>query len=257
MNATFVSDNTSPPDPNGLAFGMLQQAEGLGGELLLEDNKTTKKCSKCGENKPFEDFGKSQYWCKNCNATCIKQRRQKNKEEIKFYAKQWYQDHKGEVKDRSHQWYLSHKEESKAYSKQRYLSHREEERIRLRKRYVSEKEERKNQDKQYRLEHKTERRIINNIRRTRKAKNGGSFTLKEWSLLCHYYAPENKCLCCDEIKLLTVDHVIPIKLGGTSNISNLQPICHSCNSSKHTKDIDYRPDAGSYAIELLIAREEE
>jgi 5-methylcytosine-specific restriction endonuclease McrA len=39
---------------------------------------------------------------------------------------------------------------------------------------------------------------------------------------------------------LTVDHVIPLSVGGTNWLKNLQPLCSSCNSSKHTKHIDYR-----------------
>ena len=51
----------------------------------------------------------------------------------------------------------------------------------------------------------------------------------------------NKCLCCKEKKKLTVDHVIPVDWGGTSNIENIQPLCQPCNSSKgNRRDTDYR-----------------
>jgi 5-methylcytosine-specific restriction endonuclease McrA len=82
------------------------------------------------------------------------------------------------------------------------------------------------------------RKIAEARRRTRKTKAGGSFTLEEWHNLCAKY--EFKCLCCKELKPLTADHVIPVSLGGTSNIDNIQPLCQSCNSKKHTGTIDFR-----------------
>lgn len=49
----------------------------------------------------------------------------------------------------------------------------------------------------------------------------------------------DKCLCCGSTKI-TLDHVIPVHLGGKNEIANLQPLCKSCNSKKSTKIIDYR-----------------
>lgn len=80
-------------------------------------------------------------------------------------------------------------------------------------------------------------------RRTRKTQAGGSFTAEEWKSLCNHYG--NKCLCCGRKGVrLTADHIKPVIKGGTSNIDNIQPLCGSCNSAKHDKHIDYRPDAG-------------
>lgn len=84
-------------------------------------------------------------------------------------------------------------------------------------------------------------RINENRRRTKKTAAGGSYTAQEWKALCAQY--DHHCLRCGrqepEIEL-TADHILPVSMGGSSDISNIQPLCKSCNSSKNAKYIDYR-----------------
>jgi 5-methylcytosine-specific restriction endonuclease McrA len=69
---------------------------------------------------------------------------------------------------------------------------------------------------------------------------GGSHTAEEWAALCQAYG--NMCLRCGATgRPLTRDHVVPLVLGGTNTIDNLQPLCFGCNSAKGgRKTIDYR-----------------
>lgn len=74
--------------------------------------------------------------------------------------------------------------------------------------------------------------------RAKKANAKGSYTIDEWIALCAKYG--NRCLRCGLGFQLHADHVIPLSKGGTNDIGNIQPLCRSCNSHKHTKSTDYR-----------------
>ena len=99
---------------------------------------------------------------------------------------------------------------------------------------------------------KLKHRITQSKRRSKIRSSVGKFTDDQWIKLLDYYSPKNKCLNCGEFyDILEIDHVNPISKGGTNYITNIQPLCRLCNSSKYTKSIDYRPDKGLHAFRLL------
>ena len=164
---------------------------------------TTKTCKTCEQEKSLEDFYRHKDTLDRRHSKC----KICYKKEIKLYDL----THKKEIKEYCN----SHKKERKAYVD----SHKEE----------ALKWERNNRDKC---------RACDARREALKLNSSGHFTAQEWTDLCDKYG--NICLKCRKKKKLTVDHIIPLIKGGSNYISNVQPLCLSCNSSKGTKIIDYR-----------------
>lgn len=110
-------------------------------------------------------------------------------------------------------------------------------------------EKRRQLSKAERLQHPYRHRAHwHNSRIRRKQRTEGRWTAREFELLCEHYGAA--CLKCGKTESLTADHVVPIAKGGLNEISNLQPLCKSCNCRKHVKDTDYRPDGGAFARSL-------
>ncbi len=70
-------------------------------------------------------------------------------------------------------------------------------------------------------------------RRLREEAASGHHTDAEWATLCE--RASGRCAGCGKRRILTRDHVTPLSLGGSDNISNIQPLCQPCNSRKGTK----------------------
>ncbi len=78
------------------------------------------------------------------------------------------------------------------------------------------------------------------IRRERLIAQKGFHSNKEWEEMKLKY--KSTCPSCFKIEpeiKLTRDHILSLSNGGSDDISNIQPLCVSCNSRKSTKTIRY------------------
>ncbi len=68
------------------------------------------------------------------------------------------------------------------------------------------------------------------IRRARLRGNGGRISVEEWAQLLE--SSGGACLYCGAVEKLTVDHFVPVVLGGATIVSNRVPACATCNYRK-------------------------
>lgn len=144
----------------------------------------------------------------------------KNREKLNKQHRKYRLNHLKEEKERHYNYYSKHKENIHKY----YSEHQE---------IMNEK------NRNYRIENPEYFRITSQNRRARISKNGGNITAQDWYNILEQSG--HKCLKCGSIEKLTLDHIIPIAKNGRNDKNNAQVLCKSCNSSKHTKIIDYRP----------------
>jgi 5-methylcytosine-specific restriction endonuclease McrA len=92
-------------------------------------------------------------------------------------------------------------------------------------------EKRAKATKKYR---ESNRELYNHYSLQRKAKlmNCKSYQVTDQELRKLY---SNACVACGSTKRQSLDHIIPIDLGGSHSIGNLQTLCLSCNSSKRNR----------------------
>ena len=81
---------------------------------------------------------------------------------------------------------------------------------------------------------KNNKELISHLKARRYARERGAdgkHTLDEWVKLKESF--NNVCAYCGSDEKMTKDHIIPLSKGGSDFISNIQPLCKSCNSKKH------------------------
>lgn len=92
----------------------------------------------------------------------------------------------------------------------------------------------------------TQRTTGNAVRQERmlKAIERGTHEQWEWWRLMCYYG--KACAQCGSRERIHKDHIVPVSRGGSNGLENLQPLCGSCNLTKHDRAADYRWDNGEW-----------
>jgi 5-methylcytosine-specific restriction endonuclease McrA len=210
-----------------------------------------KFCNQCGQVKCHRAFHKDRtgsfglrWRCKDCQRKYVEENNAQINERRREYNAE-RRDHFNEYR-REH--YRKNPEPKNAYDRK----YRQENATKI-KAYIREykrtneayQEKKRESYREYMRLHPEKSAEYFHNRRAREQQATGSFTSREWKKLCKHY--NYTCLHCGkrepEIKL-TVDHVIPLSVGGTNSIDNIQPLCQSCNSSKGITIADYRANWG-------------
>ena len=196
-----------------------------------------KYCKRCKKTKPVSEFSKDKYnknglrnQCRKCCSEIFSAWRKRTSRDIKA---------KSRLKERRRRYYLKNREKIINKSKAYGLS--ESGREVIRKRRERNKDKILKQKRESYQRNKASYRIWSRAGKARKAGAIGSFGLKEWTDLISQF--DDHCVCCWDTVKLTMDHVVPVSMGGTNCISNIQPLCKTCNSRKRTETVDYRPIA--------------
>lgn len=214
--------------------------------MTTEEKTLTKRCPHCDTDKPLEDFhyakkgvfGRAAY-CKMCSAKYMRSWRPLNRDKCRKGSKRWADKNREKLRLVSQKWREAHREQDRANAKNWKANNRERHNATERKWCKANKD--KCNASALRWRNKNRPKMREKYRRSdaRRRSAEGSWTTPQWLTLCAKYG--NKCLRCERTdRPLTPDHVIPIFLGGTNWLWNIQPLCRNCNSSKGIRTDDYR-----------------
>jgi len=210
---------------------------------------TQKPCAYC--KKEFVPYRPAQIYCSpKCQSTAyrlahpenVSKWRASGAEKARQRADEWRKTHSERSKEASADWRKANLDRAKASVIDWHKANPDKRREHRAKWRAANPEQIKESKAQWFKANRDKAITYIHRRRAKKAANGGTFTTAEWQQLKSFYG--FRCLCCGEIEpkiKLTVDHIVPIQLGGSNDITNIQPLCRTCNLRKGTQVIDYRP----------------
>ena len=146
----------------------------------------TKRCTKCGVEKPRTEFYQRPSRpvgvtseCKACTALRTKEHRRKHGETIRAQRRQRYAAQRARIRTQQQASYQRNREKRLAATHALYQQHSG--------RWIA----------------------YWHTRRARRYGVSGDWSWDEWQSLCERYG--NRCLCCGATEALTIDHVVPLE----------------------------------------------
>lgn len=189
-----------------------------------------KECSRCHSILSIDCFHKTtrnkdghSNVCKKCRKEQEHYRYAKDKERILNNVWEYREKNRLEIRRKGREKYhdnIEYKEKTLKYQKQYRANNRE----RINKTIQNYRKTPEGNFKQRQKDHN--RRII-------EIECVGSHSFEEWENIKRNF--NYTCPACGKSEpeiVLTEDHIVPLIKGGTNWISNIQPLCKSCNSKK-------------------------
>jgi 5-methylcytosine-specific restriction endonuclease McrA len=167
-----------------------------------------KTCTKCKRELPFSEFSPNKPSCKKCRA--IYQRAYILTDDGK--SKKIARESTDEYRAWKKRWQEKYQQTGKG------------------------KEVFKKGTKKYNHTDKGKANIarFNNKRRAR-VDIISTLTAEEWEAIKKQY--KHRCVYCNDIRPLTMDHIIPLSKGGHHIKENILPACATCNNQKRDKPV--------------------
>jgi 5-methylcytosine-specific restriction endonuclease McrA len=231
-------------------------------------NLVYKTCSKCGVEKPIEDFRVKRGQCISCEKLYSKnyklQNREKFRELNKLYLKKWAANNRDKKHQMDREYYQENKDKIKTCAKQyrennlekcrlNSKSYRERNKgilsikkkvwanankgkrnISTKKWVINNPEKAKEMGKNWRKLNLVKGRLYSHKYNSLKKQNGGVVEKSDIESLL--LAQKSRCFYCDsKLGKYEIEHIIPLSKGGEHKLYNIVLACVHCNRTKGNK----------------------
>jgi 5-methylcytosine-specific restriction endonuclease McrA len=209
-----------------------------------------KQCTKCKIEKPISEFyvdkrDGATSGCKSCIKIRAKKYRDANPEKVAKVTAEWVVNNQDRKKATHAAWYAANAENVKAASKAWGLANKSKARAIGVAWRLNNPDRAKKNITEWHISNPDKRNIYSNNRRARKVSAGGKLSHGLVSRL--FILQRGLCPCCKQPlgNDFHIDHIMPLKLGGSNTDENIQLLRKRCNQQKNASDpVDFMQSRG-------------